>query len=253
MTSFRILLIGDACIDEYRYGTVTRLNPEAPVPVLEFDREPMTAMGMVHNVDANLRAFGAHVDLVAPSVQSKKIRYIDSKTGYHLLRVDEDRGPSEPFTVKQVTDYKRYDAVVISDYDKGFVRDSLFEDIHKRFKGPIFVDTKKTHLPNLDRLIYKINQKEFNALASEIDPDKLVVTLGENGCYYGLKTYPSEQISVVDVCGAGDVFLAALAYGFLKTKSMGRAIEVANKAAAMSCAHMGVYTLNQEEVWNAFL
>jgi D-glycero-beta-D-manno-heptose-7-phosphate kinase len=36
---YKILLIGDSCIDEYVYGTCERLNPEAPVPILKFNRK----------------------------------------------------------------------------------------------------------------------------------------------------------------------------------------------------------------------
>ena len=39
---FKVLLIGDSCTDEYVYGTCDRLNPEAPVPILNFNRKETT-------------------------------------------------------------------------------------------------------------------------------------------------------------------------------------------------------------------
>ena len=54
----RVLLIGDSCTDVYVYGDVKRLNPEAPVPILEPKRED-TTKGMAWNVFSNLKAFGS--------------------------------------------------------------------------------------------------------------------------------------------------------------------------------------------------
>ena len=52
----KVLLIGDSCIDKYVYGEVKRLNPEAPVPILEPKREE-SSKGMAWNVFDNLLAF----------------------------------------------------------------------------------------------------------------------------------------------------------------------------------------------------
>ena len=57
---FKVLLIGDSCTDEYVYGTCERLNPEAPVPILNFKRKE-TNKGMAWNVRENLMSFGMKV------------------------------------------------------------------------------------------------------------------------------------------------------------------------------------------------
>ena len=57
---FKVLLIGDSCTDEYVYGTCERLNPEAPVPILKFNRRE-TTKGMAWNVRDNLMSFGMEV------------------------------------------------------------------------------------------------------------------------------------------------------------------------------------------------
>ena len=49
----KVLLIGDSCEDRYFYGDVKRLNPEAPVPILEY-RRGVTSKGMAWNVRENL-------------------------------------------------------------------------------------------------------------------------------------------------------------------------------------------------------
>ena len=51
----KILLIGDSCTDEYVYGTCERLNPEAPVPILKFNKK-ITTKGMAWNVRKNLES-----------------------------------------------------------------------------------------------------------------------------------------------------------------------------------------------------
>jgi len=57
LKSFKILLIGDNCLDVYRYGSVDRISPEAPVPVFKFSHEE-TKPGMAGNVARNLEALG---------------------------------------------------------------------------------------------------------------------------------------------------------------------------------------------------
>ena len=57
-----VLLIGDSCEDRYFYGDVKRLNPEAPVPILEYKRA-VTSKGMAWNVRENLLSFGVEVYL----------------------------------------------------------------------------------------------------------------------------------------------------------------------------------------------
>lgn len=232
-------------MDEYRIGSVTRLNPEAPVPIINIERSE-ERLGMAYNVMANLKSFGLRVHHWLPAKFSRKIRYVDSRTGYQLLRVDEDVTP-DPAVIPKLDDY---DAVVISDYNKGAVQIGHLEEVAKKFSGPVFVDTKKFHLPAFENFIYKINEQESKAIRSM--PPNLVVTLGGNGCTYKGKTYPATPINVVDVCGAGDVFLAALTFGYLEYKSMEAAIRLANKCAAISCQHQGSYTLTKKDIRCAF-
>jgi D-glycero-beta-D-manno-heptose-7-phosphate kinase len=237
----RVLVIGDACIDEYRFGSIERLNPEAPVPLLSIS-QTVEKMGMAANVADNLKALGAEVDLIIPPLMSRKVRYVEQRTNKHLLRVDEDICP-EPYCHRK--EYL-YDAVVVSDYNKGFVGENLIEELQGQFKGPIFVDTKKTWLKSYDNVYYKINKLERDRLTNT--PKNLIVTLGAKGCEYQGKVFSASKVEAVDVCGAGDVFLAALTFGYLEICSIPAAIRLANKAAAISCKHIGTYALTPEDV-----
>ena len=102
-----------------------------------------------------------------------------------------------------------YDALVISDYDKGFLTTERIFELSSRFVGPVFIDSKKTLLPE-DAYI-KINELEYERMTHS-NYENLIVTRGGKGAEYQGKLYPAEKVNVFDVVGAGDTFLAALAY-----------------------------------------
>ena len=150
---FNILLIGDTCDDIYTYGYVNRISPEAPVPVFE-PHYTINKDGMAGNVKNNLEALGCDVNFLHGEV-SKKNRLIDHRTKQQLLRIDHDN-ESKPITFETVIP-PRYDAVVISDYNKGTVSYELIEDLVKEVTVPIFIDTKKTDLERFQGAWVKIN------------------------------------------------------------------------------------------------
>ena len=84
---FKVLLIGDSCVDEYVYGICERLNPEAPVPVLH-QKEIKTQKGMAWNVRENLLSFGLEVYMLTQEEDIIKRRYIDQRYNQQMLRVD---------------------------------------------------------------------------------------------------------------------------------------------------------------------
>lgn len=230
----RVLVVGDACIDEYRFGEIRRLNPESSAPLVSVVRVEERP-GMACNVAQNLTAMGAKVEGHFPAAMSRKIRYIDQRTGEHLLRVDADVR-ADPYPVPEVLDY---DAVVISDYDKGFLGYDEIQTICERFHGPIYMDTKKTDLARFKDILIKVNQAEYERAISYPLEDNIIVTCGSAGARYMNKMYPANKIDVVDVCGAGDVFLAALVFKYLETGQREQAIEFANLKAGESCSKVG--------------
>lgn len=236
------MLIGDVCVDQYVYGTIDRLSPEAPVPVFVPQHEE-TRSGMAGNVEQNLLALGCQVTLL--SMQgSVKTRFIDSKSGQHIMRLDQDAN-STPITLETAVPII-YDAVVFSDYNKGAVSYELISEVLATYYGPVFIDTKKTDLAKMGRAFVKINSTEF-AQAKTLC-DNLVVTLGKSGCEYNGKTYAAPIVEVADVCGAGDTFLAALVYEFLNTKNIDTALHFANRAAAVTVKYNGVYAPTLKEI-----
>lgn len=231
----KILVIGDVCVDEYRYGEIRRVNPEAAAPLLNF-QDSEEKLGMAYNVAQNLMSLGVDVVLAGSKELSRKVRYIDRRTGEHLLRVDFDV-LAQPY--QHSYNYDEFDAIVISDYDKGYVSDYIIRELPVLFKGPIYMDTKKKNLADFPGIYIKINQRELYESKSLPEADKLIVTYGSKGCGYMESRYPARVIDVVDVCGAGDVFLAAMVVKHLLTGDMGEALPFANERAAMSCQSMG--------------
>ena len=238
---FKILLIGDSCTDEYVYGTCVRLNPEAPVPILKFNRKEITK-GMAWNVRENLMSFGMDVYIITNQESITKTRYIDEKYNQQILRVDNE-SPLNPMDYELPEE--DFDALVISDYDKGFLTEDKLFELVEWFDGPVFIDSKKTKLPKKSCYV-KINEDEHNKLDK---PSKnLIVTKGGKGAEYKGKLYPGEKVDVFDAVGAGDTFLSALVYFYLLYDKIEKAIPYANKAAAIAVQNFGTYVLTEKDV-----
>ena len=246
---YKVLLIGETCEDTYIFGSVDRISPEAPVPVLVHE-ETVTALGMSENVKKNLQAFGVHVTHITNKKLIKKKRVVHSSSKQQLVRIDEDDhvDPIKPAEVKMAFLVSQYDAIVISDYDKGFVSLEDLITFCQNFSGPVFIDTKKKDLFSSQNVIFKINQREASTLRVQPAEQNLIITAGGQGAYYMDKLYPSEKVNVFDVVGAGDTFLAALVAEFIKENDMEASIKIANKASAIAVQNYGCYTLTAEDI-----
>lgn len=240
---YKILLIGDNCEDVYQYGTVDRISPEAPVPVFRFSHEECRP-GMAGNVARNLEALGCEVNYLHGKT-STKTRLVDKRSRQHIVRIDNDI-VSEPLTFDTVVP-KVYDAIVVSDYDKGTVTYELIEELIAT-EMPVFVDTKKTDLERMQGAWVKINELEYSKIKSECTG--LIVTRGAAGAtaiHHDL-TLAAPQVEVADVTGAGDTFLAALTVEWLAQRDLASAMQYAIRAASITIQHFGVYAPTRDEL-----
>ena len=242
-TKYEILLIGDDCTDIYRYGSVDRISPEAPVPVF-IPKYDIVKDGMAGNVRKNLEALGCQVNFLHGKT-STKTRLIDTRSKQQIVRIDNDI-ISDPITIDSELPTV-YDAIVVSDYNKGTVSYELIEELRKEFSGPIFVDTKKSDLARLEGCFIKINELE-NSRATSFPTAGLIVTYGDRGVVYNQFAFGARTVEVADVCGAGDTFLAALCYQYLNTVNMHLAISFAINASAVTVQHLGNYAPTLEEI-----
>ena len=138
----KILVIGETCRDVFTYGLCTRLSPESPVPVFN-PIETITNDGMAKNVQSNILALDVDCHLVTnPNWQDiAKTRYIEKRSNHMFLRVDKNDTNYGRINLKNIN-FKEYDIVVISDYNKGFVTEEDIETI-SRLNSVTFLDTKK--------------------------------------------------------------------------------------------------------------
>ena len=244
----KILVIGDSCVDIFRYGEVNRIAPEAPVPIIKPEYEKSTP-GMAGNVVRNIEALGHEVDFITNLSEIRKIRYVCSKYNQLVLRVDEN-DVCEKIDVKilENINYDQYEAIVISDYDKGFLTEEYIEFIAS--KHPlVFLDTKKI----LGDWAYgvdfiKINTIEFNNNRNILSNDdilfnKIIMTRGKYGCDYQNKNYPTQEVPVKDLSGAGDTFLAGLVVEYVRSKNIELAISFAQECTTIVVQKSGVSTI----------
>lgn len=242
----KIAVIGDSCTDVFVYGDCYRLNPEAPTPVLK-ESYRKEYMGMAANVAKNVNALGLECTLITQVENIIKTRYVDEKSNYILLRIDNDNKVT-PFERKDLFTYiKQFDLVIISDYDKGFLSEGILTTIFNAAKLS-FIDTKKAIGPWIkDATFIKINEAEYKNPKNDLDfifreiDSKFIVTKGEWGVSYLGKTYPPKKhITVRDVVGAGDSFLASLSCHYLLYHDIEKAIKFANVCAGEVVAQKGV-------------
>ena len=165
---FKVLLIGDSCIDKYHYGICDRISPEAPVPILKL-QETKEYPGMAANVKANLNGLGLECDFETNEQIIIKERYVDSKSRQQFLRVDSGESPSiDPLELLDINLetmgdlFPHYDAIVISDYGKGYITPYFARQLSKRFSGLLFVDSKKKDLSCFENAIIKIQQHHLH-------------------------------------------------------------------------------------------
>lgn len=246
-----ILVIGESCNDEYVYGRTTRLAPEAPVPVLQ----PLwqtNVGGMSMNVLENLKALKAHADIVTNWNWETivKRRYIDSKTNQMIVRVDTNDAKYGRINLSNI-EWNDYHAIIISDYDKGFVTEEDIQTISTKH-SLVFLDTKKVLGSWAEKVAFiKINNFEYEATKHTITPklqQRLIITMGGEGCLHGGVQYQVPDVDVKDTCGAGDTFIASLTYEYLNTKSIAEAIKFANKCATQVIQKKGTSKIDLKKL-----
>jgi D-beta-D-heptose 7-phosphate kinase / D-beta-D-heptose 1-phosphate adenosyltransferase len=176
-SALRILVVGDFMLDEYLWGKVERISPEAPVAIVEVERETRT-LGGAGNVVHNLVGLGAQVEVLglvgednpgnllkeemtrlgvpAEGLFSDPARRTSRKTrvigaSQQVMRIDrETRTPASPAFEVAARKFVRdrlpgLDALVVSDYGKGVLTKALLQELITQGRGrgcPVVVDPK---------------------------------------------------------------------------------------------------------------
>lgn len=250
--NYKVLVIGDSCDDVFQYGNIQRLCPEAPVPIFN-PTSKKSNPGMASNVVTNLKALGLEVNLLTNKENIIKTRIMDERTNQMIVRIDENDRTSR--IENQIIDSLKsncyseesYDAIIISDYDKGFLEEKDIRLICENNKN-VFIDTKKI-LGDWckDSTFIKINNIEYEHTEYTIKnldiEHKMVVTYRDKGARYMDEWFPVEKVQIKDVSGAGDTFLSGLVSEYLLTGDIRKSIIFAQQCATIVVQKPGVSTI----------
>src|SRR3990167_3885452 len=176
-TEHPILVVGDLMLDKYVYGTATRISPEAPVPVVKYEREEYK-LGGAGNVVANIKALGGNpvpvgvlgsdsasnyaygllhaqgvdTQYICGDVHSKttvKVRLIANGQQISRLDMEEKLGANGNTSLQLLLEHALEDtqpaAIIVSDYDKGVVTSDVLGVIQRYSNEnviPVFIDPK---------------------------------------------------------------------------------------------------------------
>ena len=253
-----IVVIGDIIIDEYVYGTSTRLSPEAPVPVVKHVKTERK-LGGAGNVYNNIKSLTNDVELIGyrndktdwpvelrtTQMPIKQRIYADK---HYVTRVDREETINNSSLFDYVSKRVHNCTVVLSDYNKGTLQDpQRLIQILKNNGCYIIVDPKQ-HLDLYSGAdIIKPNKQEYKEYNNGVDTN-MIVTLGKDGYMINGTHYPTQTQDVYDVTGAGDTFLAVMSYFVDRGDSLEFACEMGNKGAGISVKHNGVYVVHWKDL-----
>ena len=198
--SKKALIIGDVMIDAYKIGKANRISPEAPVPVINIEKE-YERLGGAANVALNIKSLGAEPILCSVVGNSKNAeifvnlmrennlsteaiindpdRITTVKTrvmasGQQLLRIDEEidsqlsKETQEKLVqkIKEICNNQKIDVLILEDYDKGVINKEIIEEtlkIAKTLNIPTTVDPKVRNFANYQgATMFKPNFQEFS-------------------------------------------------------------------------------------------
>jgi rfaE bifunctional protein kinase chain/domain len=283
-----ITVLGDVMVDEYLYGTIDRISPEAPVPILKLQRVEQLPGGAA-NVAHNVLALGAEVVLVGvvgpnnPDVQAlggvvldqsrpttKKQRLIAQ--GQQVARIDIEScepisGQVERAIIERLNKMiPESNVLIISDYGKGVITDNVC--VHAILTATdcgvhILIDPKRSNWdiyrgatvikPNLSEFTAAVGKWDADWLMQNMNNAKILVTKGAQGmtlCQLGQDPldFEAHTQEVVDVTGAGDTVIAALAVALEREMPLATAVAFANKAAGIVVRKRGTAVVSLEEM-----
>lgn len=308
ISGLRILVIGDVMLDHYVWGDATRISPEAPVPVIDVSRNTYTAGG-AGNVALNIASLGAKVELcgaigrddagdkLLETLRVNSVGFDDKLRGdvatilktrvvvrnQQMCRLDKEEPRTKYATLsiglrdKIARKIGQVDAVIFSDYAKGFLSNDLLASIRDTARAAgkfVAWDPKPSgglHVTDLD--LITPNRKEALELSGlpvgaddhgiepaictriweRYSPKNLVVTLGAHGmllCRHGViqKEIPTAAREVYDVSGAGDTVIASLTLAMAAGTDLETAAHFANAAAGVVVGKIGTATVTPKEL-----
>ncbi len=293
-----IIVLGDIMLDINYESEVTRQAPEANIPIYNI-LDHNYILGGAANVAQNLKYLDTNIELISligndnyasivkNILESKKIQYkifsdknrcttqknrIFFNNKLHVRYDIEDTSDISENIENEVIDYvinkKNIDAIIISDYDKGFVTEKICQSViiyANKNNIPTFVDPKiKNYMKYKGCFLFKPNQNEAEIISRERNIDKILsfiknkvecnhilMTRGKEGMILNNTNNIIEHdsiINLVDVTGAGDVVLSTLVYCYLKYNDLFKACMISNYIGGKSVGVIGNYNISQNDI-----
>jgi len=301
----RILVIGDLMIDHYLWGKCERISPEAPVQVVAIEKET-SVLGGAGNVIHNLQALGANVDVLSvmgddANAQelkhlladidisdaniiiergrstSKKSRIIAAQQ--QVIRYDKESTEDISLQTQEniITNFKEtlvdYDMLLLSDYGKGVLTDTLTQtlislakdmdkkvlvdpkgDDYSKYKGATLLTPNKKEAMEASKVDIVDDATLLEAiqkLKESCELEVSLITLSEEGIAIydeSLRTHPTVAREVFDVTGAGDTVIASLGFALASRYSIDQAVKFSNLAAGVVVGKIGSATATLDEI-----
>lgn len=197
---------------------------------------------------------------------------------HHLLRIDEESvayltGDEEEAAIHHILSVirdQKPDLIVLEDYNKGFLTEKIITSViglarqlgvytavdpkDKNFFRYHGVDLFKPNLREAGQAAHRhLKVGDLKSLCDgwhkEMDINTIAITLGSQGIYLfndagDIHCMPDRSIDVVDVCGAGDAVICALALGIMSGLSIRESGSLANITGAYVCSHSGVVAVD---------
>jgi D-beta-D-heptose 7-phosphate kinase/D-beta-D-heptose 1-phosphate adenosyltransferase len=314
----KILVVGELMLDRYVWGEVSRVSPEAPIPVLRVTNreERLGGAGCVIN---NLVTLGARVSccsvlgndansaVIAASlrkigvdatglvteegrqatVKTRMVGYVQSanRAAQHIMRVDEEEQlpPAEKVRSALLTyladQAGEFDAVLVSDYDKGLIDAETIKRILGSTEGrniPVVVDPRRSEDYSLYKGVTAITPNRFEAamasgvecgsheglekagkeLLRRLEVAQVVITIDKDGIFLCRSGGECSHFGIVprnvyDVTGAGDMVLAAFGIALASGAPVEDAVGLANVAAGLEVTKLGAAPVSKHELFRA--
>jgi D-glycero-beta-D-manno-heptose-7-phosphate kinase len=308
----RIAVVGDMMLDGYFWGDVKRISPEAPVPVLEVEEE-FFRFGGAANVALNVSTLGGipipigvigydnygtifssllnEFKITDDGIMIDESRPTTTKTrvianSQHVVRIDkESKEYIDEKTEKKIINYvieniNDFDAVLLQDYNKGVLTESLIKeiiDIAIKNDKLITIDPKFENFFNYKNVtVFKPNRKETEQklgmkitspedvtfagekLLKELNAKYVLLTLGEEGIAVfekgkKEKRMPTKARKVADVSGAGDTVISTLTVAMAAGSDILEASYLANYAGGLVCEEVGIVPINKDRLFETVL
>lgn len=240
----KVLVIGESCTDIFIYGKSNRKSPEGNGPVFIPTKEVYGA-GMAGNSSNNLASMGVDVDLFSNEyIETTKTRFVNEDTNELYMRLDEN-DISDRMDTSQLPNVGDYDAILISDYNKGFITEEDIEHISK-LHPLVILDTKKKLGDWCKNIKFiKVNRSEYKRNESIIKEndwlfEKMIITLDGDGSVYKGESVPTTKVESADISGAGDTYIAGFTVKYIETNDVLESMKWANYCAGEVVKQKGV-------------